>query len=912
MLLTGEAGIGKSRLAVETTALAARRGFGVLEGRADPLQAGLAYAPVVEALRPRLAAMTAPHAARVLDGLTDLGRLFTHPALPGQLSAGDPELDRIRMFEAVVQLFQRLAEQQPTVLFVDDLHWADSGTVELVHYIGRSTSGQRLLVLASYRVGELTGLLGDLAADVRRRDPDAELTLAPLAGPAVAQLIGDLLGAEPAPSMVRGVTERTGGVPLFVTALVQSGAESALESGQLPVIVRDVVLGRLQRLGEDERRLLEIVAVAGEGASEDVLRAVWLSGDFDAQLGNLIASGLVVERESGRSLAYRVGHPLYAEVAYAELTAKERRGMHAALATAIDSVRADDVLALAPHYLGAGDLLVSQRAIDILAEAGWRAIRVTAYGEAVRYLSAALAETRTAGPDEAIVELLYGLTRALMCEGRIAEVVPICEEGAVLAERCGTTSRSGWFRYLLAVHASESGNSTLAEPHLGTGIPLMSDTYDDLAMRLTFELRHGDSQRLALLAAQLTSAADHDSSPHASASAHIGQEITALLAGDFAAAKREAQQARDLTSSDTGFPLLLERATRDLIGLSVLAGDAAAAVRHAEHILRTEMRFGPLLAQCSARFSLSIARYLAGDAPAALLDNDRGLEVSRRISVGRSLARTQVTRAFLLAELGRSGEAATVLAKAVDGFGTGWQTDGGLRALRDLAQLALALTTGVDAAAGELSDGVVIYEPAGACLMLLFEGRAAIASADLARAAAATDRLRTIGRTAPFPDTLADRLTGLRLAAIGDPDAAADLLRSSADRTGAMGMPALAAQTRLELAELAIGDDERREIVVSCHQIFQQAGAVLWLDRCRRLARSAGLTLGSSRRTGPLTKRETQVVELVGEGLTNADIAARLFLSERTVEAHLRHSYARLGLTTRVALARWAAENIAE
>ncbi|WP_163569758.1 ATP-binding protein [Fodinicola feengrottensis] len=352
VLLRGEAGIGKSRLAADALAVAAKRGFAVLQARAHPLRAGLAYAPIVEAVRPRLGAMARAEAAQLLAGLDDLGRLLVHPALTVPEPATDPEMARARMFEAVAQLVERIADRRPTVLFVDDLHWADRGSVELLHYLGRKTAGLRLLVLGSYRGDEMSDGLRELATGVR--DNGHELALAPLADAAVAaELTTDLLGATPPAELLQAVTERAKGVPLFVAALVKTGGDAALESGQLPVIVRDVVLDRLRRLRAPERRLLEVIAVAGDDGTAGVIEKAWAStGNFQATLGNLLTDGLVVQDAQ----SYRAAHPLYAEVAYAELTVRERRAMHAALAAALDAVRPDDVLALAPHYLGAGDL----------------------------------------------------------------------------------------------------------------------------------------------------------------------------------------------------------------------------------------------------------------------------------------------------------------------------------------------------------------------------------------------------------------------------------------------------------------------------------------------------------------------------------------------------------------------------
>ncbi|WP_163572929.1 ATP-binding protein [Fodinicola feengrottensis] len=446
VLLSGEAGIGKSRLASEIAEIAAQKGsFAVLTGRGHPLHTGLAYAPIVAALRRHLTSLPDRDATEILRGLADLSRLLPDSRLPPCEPLGDPELERTRMFEAVADLIGRLAERTGVFLYVDDVHWADRGTVELLHFIGRTIADQRVMLLATYRSGEAEGPLRELAMAVRRNDPDAELILAPLSDTAVADLTRQLLGTDPTAELLRNVTVRAKGVPLFVTALVHSG-QSRLRPERLPAIVRDVVVGRLHRLAARERRLLEIIAVAGDSGSEDVLHELWSGDDLDQTLRQLVIEGMIDE-QAGRILSYRVAHPLYAEVAYAELTTAQRRALHAALATAIDRLHPDDVLSLAPHYRAAGALVDPARTIEVLASAGKRALRVGSGDEAMRYLEAAIAIARSTDDGARLAPLLGDLARAYQGLGKLDEAARALADGAAAAEEQGDSSQQSQLSY---------------------------------------------------------------------------------------------------------------------------------------------------------------------------------------------------------------------------------------------------------------------------------------------------------------------------------------------------------------------------------------------------------------------------------------------------------------------------------
>jgi DNA-binding CsgD family transcriptional regulator/tetratricopeptide (TPR) repeat protein len=884
VLLTGDAGIGKSALTAELRGIAAEQGVTCLEGRAHPLHAGLAYAPIVEAIRPHLD-------AALLDGLTDLGRLLADPRLPDAPPLGDSALERTRMFEAVGHLFARFAERSPVLLVVEDLHWADRGTVELVHYLGRTAEQHRILVLATARTGAEDGPLHDLTVTVRRDHPDRALDLAPLSDAAVTELARSLLGDDPPADLLASVTSRARGVPLFVTALVQGPTDLTL----IPAIVRDVVLDRLNRLDGPDRRLLEIVAVAGEAGATQTLRGVFGGDDFDPTLRALVAGGLVTEQISGGSETYRVTHPLYAEVAYAELTAGERRALHAGFATAIDP---DDVLAVAPHYLRAGNLVDAGRASEVLAAAGWRALSVHAADEAARYLGAALEGGQAS--DRTTVELLEGLGRAQVASGELDAALTAFHRALDLADQLRDVDSVSSLTHWLALLESERGDHSrpLAPPPRDA----VTTDAEHLLLRTVFLLRHGDEAQLRAAARGLAAFAEVGDAAPAQAAAYLGHELEAMLDNDFAAARASAEQAlRYGEQCAEVAPMLGTWANRDLIGLTVLAGDIPGAVALTRQFFDTFGRAVAPPTRCNARYTLALTLYLAGDLDTALDEIEAGIALATRVALPRALGRTLGCRAFLLAETGRTADAVACLANA---RASHTADEVSLIAVDQLVATALALSSGRAQDAPPLTDRALYEEPVVMSLRIHAAGIAAIAAGNPFGALEIAAYLHDIGRTAPFLAVLGDQLDGLRT---GD----ADLLHSVADRLSGMGAVLHSAKARLQWAEIGEDpdDEEARQAVVDCLAVFDRSGAVSWVDRTRRLARILGVRLPATRKNGALSKREAQIVGLVGDGLSNADIAAQLYLSERTVETHLRNSYARLGLRSRVALARWAAEH---
>ncbi|CAM3295354.1 AAA family ATPase [Kibdelosporangium persicum] len=842
ILLRGQAGIGKSALAQHALELAAAQGLTVLRGQAHPLHAGLAYAPIVEAIRP------------FADALPDegIGELLASRQTPIAPLGGDPDLNRTRMFEAVTRLVQHLA---PAVFFVDDLHWADRGTIELVHYLGRNT--ERVLVLAAYRPGEANPALDDLAAAVRRTG--TELALPPLTDDSVARLTGDLLGQTPAPSLLDNITRRAKGVPLFVTALVHSGLN---RSGTVPVIVRDVVLDRLRMLTAPERRLVETVAVAGEAATSEVLAAVC---DAPAVLKKLITAGLITEHTAGRGLAYRVAHPLYAEVAYAEMTLGDRRALHAAVIRAIERVHPDDVLTLAPHYREAGDLVDRGRAARIMGQAGWRALAMRAPDEAIRYLRPA---AEIAAPEDVPV-LLDGLGLAHQALGQFDAAVDAWTTGLVAARRHDLAAIAGKLRFHLAVLNAERQGSDAAVNHLAAEAAAIQPHFPEAAAHhFAFVMRHEQEADLRAVTTKMAALARPDRPSAAQAVGNLGAAIRSMLDGRFHAALAQAEQAvaqAELCEAED--PIHVQYTSLVLSPLRALTGNVSGAIDAALAAVRSPYSIETPTHTCYSRYVLSCARYLSGDIAAALRETDMALASAAELP--RYQARVSALRAFLLAEQGKLTEASAVLIRAREVCPA--PDLGAIEAIR-LAEAVIAVHQDRPAEAGDFRFFSLFCDPYTAMMRPVFTR--------------STDALRAFGPEADLAIAVTDR---------------------DAERLESMGAVLFAAQTRLDVAER--NRDSRA--AVRALEVFERAGAVPWANRARRLARSLGVRIPGLRVAGPLSTRETDVVRLLAEGLSNADIAARLFLSQRTVETHLRNSYAKLGLGSRVALARWGAENLA-
>jgi predicted ATPase len=365
VVLCGEPGAGKSRLAQEAAAVAAARGFRVLSSTGSPLQRDLHYGVLIDVLRPLV--RRGPSGARValVEGLTALAPLFDDLGLPTVEALGDSGLERTRLFESVRRLLERAARQQPLLIVVDDSHWADSASLAVLAYALVGSQDSRLCLVAARRSGESDPADAGFVDALRRVRHTTELEVGSLDQPGIRAMAARLLGGEPPQALVELLADRSGGLPLFVRGIVSQLVASrrltrvgghwvvdSMDGVELPSEVRELVRARLESLSPDQCALVDLVAVAGGAISHSLLTSASPTDPLPA-LQRLINGGTIVEDLTGSGVAYRLMHPLVTEVAAGLLPEVGRRRLHARLAAAVS--RDDPTqLGLLAHHMTEG------------------------------------------------------------------------------------------------------------------------------------------------------------------------------------------------------------------------------------------------------------------------------------------------------------------------------------------------------------------------------------------------------------------------------------------------------------------------------------------------------------------------------------------------------------------------------
>ena len=899
----GEAGIGKTRLIEEALAAAERQGFQVFHGRCEQLERLRPFVAIAEAFGctrtspdPRLAAI-ASLVAPEPDEVGDVAQAGTM---------------QYRAVEAFLELVEHLCVTRPVALALEDLHWADDATLLTIRLIARRVRALPVVVLATLRpVPAVRGLASLIETCVE--DGALWLHLDPLTPAAVHDLVSEALGAPPGPRLSRQLVGAAGN-PLFVIELGRSLVEEnmvSLVTGhaevheiQAPPTLRLTILRRLGALSEPTLELLRLAAVLGPTFSITDLAT------FLERPANELVSSLQEARragvlgEAGERLVFR--HDLVHEALYRDLPLGVRAGLHRDVARALSAAGAS-ALDVAQHLMLGASPGDAQAVVELRRAAGEAAARAPSMAAELLARAVELSDASSAGRDTLLAERVT----ALLWSGRVAEAESLADEVLRRAHDPGVEGilRLARARALFIVGRIEEGLRVLDVSHEGQAFT-PAERAQLQADRAYGNAMSGRLERAEGLAHSARQAAEGAKDDLAWCVATSASSLAAFFRGEFTQAIDLAKSA--VRRAETSPSPLAHRYPVHYFLAAILV--EADRFDDAEEVVLSGRQMNeewgntwviPMLEWVSAA-----RRFVTGDWDNAVADAEAGLAMA-----GEQGSRQGLDCARGLAALvavyrgGQIGDHLDV--DAGDGepevspsgvlVGPAGMVSGLLAEAQGCPLQALA-TLEESWQRATSAGAVVDYRIIGPELV-----RLALASGMVERAQAVT---LAVEEVAACMGTAGAKGSALRCRGLVDDDP--DVLLAAIAAYGCAGRPVERAFALEEAGATLAASGRWTEAVAALEEAldaYERLGATLALARTEVRLRNAGVSRGARRRRRPrqgweaLTPSEERVVAQVARGLTNAQIAEALSVSRHTVESHVSHVFAKLGVTSRTELA---------
>jgi ATP/maltotriose-dependent transcriptional regulator MalT len=943
VFLGGDAGVGKTRLLREFAAVArAQGGAAILEGRCYDEDPAMPYGPFVDAIRAAVRESGPEVVAQSCDPWTDdLVRLLPEleAAAPTTPASDDPQVQKRRLFEAIYSLIRPHDPQTCSVVVLEDFHWSDQTSQELVHHLARTIARDRLLLIVSYRTDELHRRhpLTHLIAQLTRDRLYQEIRLAPLAFDELASMLETTL-ERPLPSaFVDMLYDRTGGNPFFAEELLKSLIEhhqldillGAAQQGRaidhlaIPISIKDSILERAAGLDPTTAEVLTYAAVIGRRFDFDLL--LRLTGLGEPQLLRavelLVDRQLVVEEPGSLDDSYSFRHALTREAIYGDLLGRERRMRHREVLAALEKLyagRYDEVIdQLAYHSLHGREL---ERAARYARMAGERAAQMYAYREAVVHYEAALDLLEADDPSER-AGLFESLGRAAYPLGDFNRCARYWREAQRLYEQLGQRSKVAELARWLGRIAWECDDPQTAFAQTRAAIEILEAEPPGRELAMAYSAL----SQLYMISSQVDESI-------------AWGEKALRLADEF---------------GDVG----VKTHALNNIGVSLMErGEAARGSACLEHSLELARQHGMLLDELRAYLNFSGGLVAMGQfkRAAELLregtDRAQGahvelytvgmLEMLGHIEMrlghwdrARELFERQGRRGMarqqddedcmpvmgeLLLRQGRLDEARQLLERRLSSPERRQDTHARRPIYASLVRVYLALGNAeqaIELLGQGLNRSDVALHPKGQELLVagveayLQANRADRAAELLVSLAALSGSGESLLTAAQLEDG-----RGLFAAHAGQHADAAEHFEQAIERWRAIEAPFEEARARRRRAEslLLLGHTHARAMALhdlaAARAIFTRLGAARELEAAEALARRHEPPPAVIRR-GELTPRERQVIALIAQGYSNRAIAQALVISEKTAEVHVGNILGKLGFGSRTQAAAYAVEH---
>jgi DNA-binding CsgD family transcriptional regulator len=921
VLVLGEAGVGKSRLGREL--LTRHREVTGLVAQAYPLASSAAFGLWIEAVDQYLRTLTDDEVVEMCGGLLDdLASLFHRVALVrGSVPHRDPPLPRL--LQGLAGLIGNISRRKPLVVLLDDVHFADASSWQALRYFARHLDDARLLVLATTRPADLAA--HDIAAQVLfELDQDAllsRLEVAALARAGLTELIEAVI-ERPAPrALVDWLEERSQGNPLFaiglLRALIEEGALDTPHLRRLPEGLTERVTSELRRFEAAPRGVLERLAVVGRPATLGDLTTLTSSSleEIGPLLSQLVEAGIVVEEERGSELSYGVYHPLVRDVIYQATSGARRRILHRQAGRSL--LRAGHLAEAALHFARSAERGDSE-AVEVLLDAMRQAERREAFREALD-LQAELVELLPV--DDArwleVLEAMYARAEWLV-DHRAETNAPVAIR--VLRAIDGLLE-DGPQRAVVKFRLAN---------FLAWGTGELEEAYEACRQAHDMFTRTGDRTQTLLAARELAwiKGLQGDLAGMGTDAQTVVEQATAIddryvtmqglaavgysanFQGRFADAEAAQRRAATIARQD-------EKAYRLTLVLTGIALGLALQGRVAETppLFEEAKAANPAYRESILVELEATVRWLGGDFAAAAALAKEALAwqpaMPRRRAIG------MVIGAHVAIERDDAADAERLVARAHAVYG-GRDWSFFLQATRG-AEALLAWHE------GRAADCVAILRDAAARLremesrtwaaMLLCElAEAAADTGDAKAAQAAAEDLHAVAEFIALPAYRGLAATATAWAELAAGEDAVDSARHGIELLSTTDWACHLGRAHHVLGR-ALPADARPEAVAALERaaaIFEQCGSH-WrrrraLDALRRLGSAGRRAAAAALGPDSLTRREREVARLAATGMSAKEIAAALFVGERTVESHLASVYAKLGVDSKLQLVHRAAE----
>ncbi|MGH2866722.1 MAG: helix-turn-helix transcriptional regulator [Solirubrobacteraceae bacterium] len=928
VVVSGEPGIGKTRLIEELARLAGDRGASVLSGHGAELEADVPYALFREALGTHVKTLHPEVVERLTsERVAELGLAF--PILiriehdyPRPLA-----IERYRLHDAIRRLLEDMARERPLVLLLDDVHWADDASAEVIrHLLARPPEG-RILVAVTYRDPQVTAALSSALATAVRAETATPLHLGALSSSEAADLLGDRFDRETSKLLY----EESGGNPFYLSELSRRAdpkrrpASEApdpwpAESVGIPRAVAIAIADELGRISRSTLPLLQAAAVVGEPFDPELAAAVAELTDTDAEaaLDELVDSELVKPVEPPGSFTFR--NPVVRRAVYESLNQPWRVAAHARAASALADGPASQ--AVRAHHVQRSAQRGDQEAIAILESAG-HASASRAPSAAARWFSAAIALLPDETSAQRRLELLTPLAVALGSSGRIAECRSVLTDTLAVIplelrdQRAQLMVAIARLDHMITDRASAAGL---------LGAALGQARHEPFASNLRLELAvdrwlacDWDAMAAEADAVRITARSRGDGALAASATTLLA--LSEKERGETASALRHLDEARaEIDELPDDQVALRVETLAYLADVEYCTARHRDAVEHLERGLRIVRASGQELFFLPLITSLGLAHVLRGQLADARACSEAAVGASELMGDPSSVTLAQTLRAVESLAGGdargamEAGEAAATAAR--DAGATLFEVYAHCRVGEALVGLG----------AFEQARTRILEHSGGEELTLVTADLRPQSYAALAAAELGLGRLEAAEQWVAAAEKSAQRL--------GLPVRIADARRARAVlalATGQLGLAereaAVAADTYLWMGQaldgahadlvagqaLALSGDRQGALdrLESASAVFVSHGAASYADEAAARLDSLGRPPAKTRKAPDLgsgitslSRREREVAELVSRGMTNREIAQELYLSHKTIESHLARTFKKLGISTRAGLAR--------